>query len=257
MAMSSARAGPQLELFGAGLARSEPALPVRADERRIEELRASLSRRLGVSVRLSVHDNRSTMVSFRHERGTLALRVHHMFLAADEATATALADFASVRRRRRQAGRLLDAFIRRHQSVIRPPRPMERLQPRGRVHDLARVFDDLNRRHFDGTIDAVIGWSRAPLGRRRRTIKMGVYYHDTRTIRIHPALDHPSVPAYVIEFIVFHEMLHQACPTETAVDGKKLVHTKRFRARERAHPDHDRALAWEKEHLGQLLARRS
>jgi hypothetical protein len=215
-----------------------------------------LAHRLGESVRLEVHDNRSTMISYRRERGTLALRVHHMFLSADEPTTQALADFASVRRQRRQAGRLLDAYIRRNQVDIRPPRPTERLEPRGRAHDLESVFRALNIRFFDGSIDARIGWGRAPLRRRRHTIKMGVYYHDTRTIRVHPALDHSSVPAYVVEFIVYHEMLHQACPTETTAAGKKRIHTKAFRARERSHPDHDRALAWEREHLAQLLSRR-
>ena len=254
------RPGPQLDLFapvdGPAPAPAPPAPPLSVDGRRVEELRARLARRLGEAVRLSVHDNRSTMVSYRREQGTLALRVHHMFLAADDDTTCALADFASARRRRHQAGRLLDAFIRRNQAVIRPPRPLERLEPRGRVHDLAHVFRDLNERCFDGAIDATIGWSRAPLGRRRRTIKMGVYYHDSRTIRIHPALDQPIVPPYVVEFIVYHEMLHQVCPAEVGPVGKKIVHTRTFRARERSHPDHERALAWEKVHLEQLLARR-
>jgi len=249
------RPGPQLQLF---TERREPLrVAARAvDEQRVEELRARLSSRLGEPVVLSIHDNRSTMVSYRREQGRLALRVHHMFLAADEAITAALADFAAPRRGRRQAGRLLDAFIRRHQSVIRPPRPMARMEPRGRVHDLSRIFHALNERYFAGAIEASIGWSRAPLRRRRRTIKMGVYYHDTRTIRVHPALDHPTVPGYVVEFIVYHEMLHQACPAELGAGGKKLVHTDAFRARERAHPDHDRALGWEKANLEQLLARR-
>ncbi|MHB8417036.1 MAG: hypothetical protein ACYDCL_03100 [Myxococcales bacterium] len=253
------RPGLQLELFsappadpggGQGEAAGKPA------ERRVQALRERLARRLGESVRLEVHDNRSTMVSYRRERGTLALRVHHMFLSADDETTAALADFASARRRRRHAGRLLDAFIRRHQGFIRPARPTLPLDPRGRVHDLSQIFRLLNERYFAGAIEATIGWSRAPLARRRRTIKMGVYYHESRTIRVHPALDHPSVPGYVVEFIVYHEMLHQACPTEVGPRGQKLVHTRAFRARERAHPDHARALAWEKAHLEQLLARR-
>jgi hypothetical protein len=235
---------------------SPPPIQRAWDPLRVRELSERLARRLGESLRLEVHDNRSTMISYRRERGTLALRVHHMFLSADESTTQALADFASTRRSRRQAGRLLDAYIRRNQIDIRPPRPMERLEPHGRIHDLDILYRTLNGRFFGGGIDARIGWGRAPLRRRRRTIKMGVYYHDTRTIRIHPALDHPSVPGYVVEFIVYHEMLHQACPTETTAAGKKRIHTKAFRLRERAHPDHDRALAWEKAHLAQLLSRR-
>lgn len=248
--MAAASRPRQLELFG----QVAPAAAV--DERRVEALRERLAHRLGEAVELRVHDNRSTMISYRRDRGTLALRIHHMFLSADERTAEALADFASARRRRRQAGQLLDAFIRENQQAIRPPRQSARLEPHGRVHDLERVYRALNERWFRGAIDAAIGWGRAPLRRRRRTIKMGVYYHETRTIRIHPALDHPSVPPYVVEFIVYHEMLHQACPAQPGPGGRKLVHNAAFRAREKLHPDRVRALAWEKEHLGQLLARR-
>ena len=226
------------------------------DPLRVQQLRERLAHRIGEEVRLEVHDNRSTMISYRRDRGTVALRVHHMFLSADEPTTQALADFASARRHRRQAGQLLDSYIRRNHVDIRLPRPLERLEPHGWVHDLEVVFRSLNARFFGGSIDARIGWGRAPLRRRRRTIKMGVYYHDTRTIRIHPALDHASVPSYVVEFIVYHEMLHQACPTETTASGQKRIHTKTFRVRERSHPDHDRALTWEKEHLAQLLSRR-
>ncbi|MGO9882874.1 MAG: hypothetical protein ACLPV4_07635 [Solirubrobacteraceae bacterium] len=260
MAPPSSNRAAQLELPLSAPAARPVQRPTRSprpwDPSRVQELRERLAHRLGETVRLEIHDNRSTMISYRRERGTLALRVHHMFLSADERTTQALADFASARRHRRQAGQLLDNYIRRNQVDIRPPGPMDRLEPRGRVHDLDVVYRSINARFFGGSIDARIGWGRAPLHRRRRTIKMGVYYHDTRTIRIHPALDHQSVPPYVVEFIVYHEMLHQACPTETTSSGQKRIHTRAFRAREHAHPDHDRALAWEKEHLAQLLSRR-
>ena len=224
---------------------------------RVHALRDRISQRLGEPVCLEVHDNRSTMISYRRTVGQIELRIHHMFLAADDSVARALADFAGAGRPRRQAGKLLDAFIRGYQHRIRPSRPEGALEPRGLVHDLGEIYRSVNERFFGATIDARIGWGRLPPRRRRRSIKLGVYYHDTRTIRIHPALDRAEVPGFVVEFIVFHEMLHQACPTEGSPSGRKRVHTRAFRARERAHPDHGRALAWEKEHLTILLARRS
>ena len=263
--MAGALRGPfQLELpLASGRVLTAPTPPVsRAagrsawDAGRVAALRERIARRLGENVEVEIHDNRSTMVSYRRGQAGIALRLHHMFLDAEEPVAQALADFTSARRARRRAGQILDAYIRSHRGSIRPPGATGRLDPRGRVHDLSALYRALNERFFAGAIDARIGWGRAPLARRRRTIKMGVYYHDSRTIRIHPALDHPSVPAYVVEFITYHEMLHQACPPQARPDGSSRIHTKEFRARERQHPDHDRALAWEKQHLGLLLARR-
>jgi len=223
----------------------------------VQRLCQHLALHLGEPVDLVVHDNRSTMISFRRNRGSLALRVHRMFLAADIQTTHALADFTRARRPHRRTGELLDAFIRRHQGALRPPSRRESLVPRGRTFDLGQIYRLLNQRYFDEKVSAEIGWGRAPLRRRRRSIKMGVYFHETRTIRIHPALDRPEVPSYVVEFIVYHEMLHQICPAEDRAGGRKRIHTRAFRAREQLHPDHRRAVAWEREHLSWLLSRRT
>jgi hypothetical protein len=249
----------QLPLFQA--APPAPALPritrplARPHEPSLQShLEASLRADLRRPVTVTVHDNRSTMISFRHVDDRIVLRVHRMFLSADRAIVQALADFAGRRRKRVASGQLLDAFIRAHQQDIRPSRP-QRCEPRGRFHDLEASFRALNARFFDGTIEAAIGWSRAPRAgrRRRRTIKMGLYMHDQKAIRIHPALDRAEVPAYVLEFIVYHEMLHQACPPERGASGRQRIHTPAFRAREKLHPDRERALLWEKKNLNFLL----
>ncbi len=130
---------------------------------------------------------------------------------------------------------------------------LDRLQPRGRIHDLQEIFERLNAEHFGGAIEARIGWGPVRLGRRRRTVKTGVYVQDARLIRIHPTLDRPEVPAYYVAAVVFHEMLHQAVPARE-VNGRRVVHGADFRARERAYPDHARARAWEERNLALLLS---
>jgi hypothetical protein len=232
----------------------------RARESRVasaHRLADDLSSLLSERVRLTVHDNRSTMVSFRRGEGVIHYRVHHMFLGAPDDVVTALASFAgpprsSATARRRHAGRRIDAFVREHRERIAAPRTM-RLQPRGRAHDLQSIFDQLNAEHFGGRIEARIGWGPVRTGRRRRTVKTGVYVQDARIIRIHPTLDRPEVPAFYVAAVVFHEMLHQAVPAVEA-NGRRVVHGHEFRVRERAYPDHVRAKAWEEEHLSLLLS---
>ena len=101
---------------------------------------------------------------------------------------------------------------------------------------------------------ASIGWGRAPGRRRRKSIRLGVYDHQTREIRIHPALDHPEVPRFFVEFIVFHEMLHQLFPSSNG-PGRRVHHPRAFRDRERAFPLYQAAIAWERENLRALLQR--
>ncbi|MEN9797778.1 MAG: hypothetical protein RL653_1474 [Pseudomonadota bacterium] len=219
-----------------------------------QQLASTLSRMLGSTVRLAVTDNRSTMVSYKRGAGGLHLRLHHMFLDAPAHVVEALAEYAG--RGRRKAGAVLDAYIREKGPRIRRTRTGdERLEPRGRCFDLRALFDRVNAAHFGGGIQADIGWGRTPARRRRRTIRLGVYEHTTREIRIHPALDDPRVPAYFVEFIVFHEMLHQLFPASPGA-GRAQHHPRAFRERERTFPHYRAALAWEAENLSWLLRAR-
>ncbi|HLL53467.1 MAG TPA: hypothetical protein VK447_07980 [Myxococcaceae bacterium] len=219
---------------------------------RAERLAFRLSSDLKMAVKLSVTDNRSTMVSFRRATTHLALRIHHMFLDAPEPVVQAIADYAG--RGRRRAGPVLDRYIRHQQPLIRQERHAREsdLEPRGRHFDLRALFDRINDEHFQGNIQARIGWGRMPGKRRRKSIRLGVYDHQTREIRIHPALDRPDVPQYFVEFIVFHEMLHQLFPS-SGEDGRRVHHPRAFRDREKAFPRYAEALAWEKQNLRVLL----
>jgi hypothetical protein len=240
----------QLDLFDAR--RASRAANVASASRLADVLSELLAER----VRLTVHDNRSTMVSFRRDEGEVHYRVHHMFLEAPHEVVHALAAFAAPRRgaaaRRREAGTRIDAYVRRNRARIAVPRA-DRLLAAGRVHDLQAIFDRLNAERFQGRIEARIGWGPVRLGRRRRTVKTGVYVQDARIIRIHPTLDRPEVPEFYVAAVVFHEMLHQEVPARE-VNGRRIVHGAEFRRRERAYPDHARARAWEERNLSLLLS---
>lgn len=206
-----------------------------------------------VKVLLSVHDNRSTMISFRREPPLLRLRVHHLFLDAPAEVVAAIAEYAG--RGRRTAGRVLDAYIADRQERIRAEaRRATALSARGQCFDLAEVFERLNRLYFQDSIRARIGWGRNSNRRRRKSIRLGVYDHRSREIRIHPALDRPDVPLFFVEYIVFHEMLHQVFPSARD-SGRHVHHPRAFRDRERAFPRYAAAIAWEKAHLHALLKR--
>ena len=206
-----------------------------------------------LKVLLSVHDNRSTMVSFRRQPPLLKVRVHHMFLDAPDHVVAAIAAYAG--KGAREAGQVLDDYIAARQEHIRAlPRKPAALEPRGECFDLQAIFEDLNHRFFQGGIRARIGWGRQTGRRRRKTIRLGVYDHKAREIRLHPALDRPDVPRYFVEYIVFHEMLHQLFPSDRHT-GRHVHHPRAFRDRERAFPRYEAALAWEKQHLHQLLRR--
>ncbi len=217
-------------------------------------LSSAIAQHLGGATRIDVqfNDNRSTMVSFRRSHGMIRLRLHAMFRDAPSEVVSAIAEYAG--RGRREASATLDAYIAsKHSQILKRRQPATRLRTRGRYFDLSALFDAVNQEHFQGGIRARIGWSKGRLPkRRRRSIRLGVYDHRAREIRIHPALDRHDVPGYFVEFIVFHEMLHQLFPSERS-DGRNVHHPKAYRDRERAFPRYLEARAWEKANLHLLL----
>jgi len=247
----------QLPLFASRPLDRAATLPARPANHGAAWLLADrIARLLREPVDVHLTDNAWTMVSFKRLHGRVRFRLHHMFSAANDDVVRALAGFTG--RNRRAHGRAIDDYIRRNRDLIRaaPPRLHEQLSERGRVHDLGEIFDRLNSEHFDGVLDARIGWGRRIRGGRRHSIKMGVYLHDQKLIRIHPALDDERVPRYFVELVVFHEMLHQAVPPTTSRDGRRVVHGRDFRAREKRFPGYERARAWEKQNLHLLLRHR-
>jgi hypothetical protein len=60
------------------------------------------------------------------------------------------------------------------------------------------------------------------------------------------------VPRYVVENVVFHEMLHQLIPRQY-LNGRWSVHPPEFRRQERRFLYHQQAEQWQRQHLGRLL----
>lgn len=204
-------------------------------------------------------NNRSTMVSFRRIGGRLLVRLHKMFRHSDAELLESLALYLG--RKDPGASARLDQFFLEHQDEIRTSRRTrtQSLRSQGAHQDLDKIFERVNRAYFDSRVDARIGWARSPAkrrkGRRQRTISraLATYSFDDRTIRVSPVLDSPDIPDYVLDWIVYHEMLHHVLPVEKK-RGRRLYHTKKFHMLERAFPLYEEAKLWEKAHLDKLLS---
>jgi hypothetical protein len=202
---------------------------------------------------LKLTDNRHTIVSVQRGRDAYRVRIHRMFASAEPRQVRALARY--IVHNDKNASTQLSAFIERHQHLVsKPPRAARRMVMRtsGQVHDLAVVFDRLNRRFFSGKHEARITWGPSRRRPNQRSIKVGSYSLEDGLIRVHPALDNEGVPAYFVEWIVFHEMLHGKHAIRE-VGGRRCFHPPEFARDERRFPDYGRARLWEKANIDQLL----
>jgi hypothetical protein len=201
---------------------------------------------------LSITDNRHSIITHRVQRGILHARVHHMFLDAPASVMDSLVRY--VTRGDRDASATLGDYIDSNGFRLARRKRNDPLVTKGRHHDLLSLRDDLNERYFDGAVNALITWGKRPTSRSptRKTIKLGSYSPVDRLIRVHPSLDRTWVPRYFVAYIVYHEMLHHVIPGSRGL-GRVNLHPPEFKAREPQFLHFERAIEWEKRHVGRLL----
>ncbi|HEY8376224.1 MAG TPA: SprT-like domain-containing protein [Nannocystis sp.] len=225
-----------------------------------DALRQWLQRRLSAYLkagraRIIFTDNVHTMLSVKRGQGVYTLRMHRMFAAAPPAVLRAVARYAQSQDR--EAAALLRRYIDGNEHLIRTAdRPRaQQLDTQGAHFNLQELFDGLNARYFGGKIEARITWG--PRTRRkpgRESIKLGSYSIEERLIRVHPVLDAADVPRFFVEWIIYHEMLHEVHDMPI-VDGRRVYHTPEFRRAEALFEHYAEAVLWERTQVHKLLDR--
>jgi hypothetical protein len=176
--------------------------------------------------------------TIRLRQGRLLVRLSDLLRQAPEPVLSSLAHLLLAKMYRKPIDRAFSADYRRYVSTRHMSRRAQRVRQmrgrkrvasaRGHVYDLEGIFDDLNARFFGGLLPRPkISWS---LKRARRRLAHFDPAHNA--IVISRAFDHPAVPRYVVEYIVYHEMLHLRHPIGSK-NGRRCVHSAEFQAEER------------------------
>ena len=109
----------------------------------------------------------------------------------------------------------------------------------GQHYDLAAVFDRVNAAYFAGTLSLPrLTWNKTLTHR-----TFGHYQFNTDTVMLSLSLDDAAVPPYVVEFVMFHELLHKSLGVKL-VNGRRYAHTTEFRDAERRFAQYDKAKAF-------------
>ncbi|MBZ5534415.1 MAG: hypothetical protein LAO31_00550 [Acidobacteriia bacterium] len=110
---------------------------------------------------------------------------------------------------------------------------------KGHHFNLQQIFDRINRHLFRSRlVMPSLGWSR-----RAVQTKLGEYQALRQAIVINRRLDSADTPGYVLEYLMFHEMLHMKHGAEIR-NGRRVVHTKKFRIEERKFEGYAAAKEW-------------
>jgi hypothetical protein len=110
---------------------------------------------------------------------------------------------------------------------------------KGQHFDLEQVFHKINQAYFNGQMEPPnLMWNKTLTHR-----KFGHYQTNTDTVMLSISLDQPSTPAYVVEFVMYHELLHKQLGVVTN-HGRRYAHTKAFREAEARFSQQERAQAY-------------
>jgi hypothetical protein len=103
-----------------------------------------------------------------------------------------------------------------------------RTLPQGSHHDLSALFDQLNRQYFASQLQRPhIGWSTRSWRR-----QFGCFDPGPNQIVLNRRMDRPEVPQFVVEYVLYHEMLHVKHPTRRS-GCTLLSHSPEFRSEEK------------------------
>lgn len=121
------------------------------------------------------------------------------------------------------------ADVRRTLHLVKRERGRKVLRdPKGEVYDLEEIFEELNIQYFHGLMARPqLGWS--PTCSRTT---LGHYDPSHHAIVISRLFDSRKALRVIVNFIMFHEMLHLKYPTEHKA-ARRCVHTKEFKEAER------------------------
>lgn len=130
------------------------------------------------------------------------------------------------------------AHLRASRGRLSPP------GKEGKFYNLEEIWNSLNSRYFDNRLqNLTVQWSKKA-GKSR----LGYYRENVHCIVISRSLDHPAIPRYVVEFVVYHEMLHAIIPP-ISMGNRRVVHSEQFHEQERLFEQSSAAIGFLKKGL--------
>lgn len=187
--------------------------------------------------------------TIRLREGKLLVRLSDLLEGAPEGILRAIAHILLAKIYRKPIERAHAARYRRYVSshdivskahLVRQMRGRKRIESaEGHTYDLNAIFDDLNARFFHG----LLARPRMTWSRESARNSLGHYDPAHNAIVVSRVFDHPRVPRYAAEYIVYHEMLHLKHPVRLR-GSRRCVHSSEFQAEERLFPHLDEAKAF-------------
>jgi len=175
------------------------------------------------------------LYKIREQNRTIEIVAQESFLYAPDQVLIALLDTALQPPSRSRAQTIREYASGKQFKTVRESLEYLSVPPgsfsAGKHHDLEKSFERVDQLFFNGKLKKPhLVWNNRMTRR-----KFGHYQEDTNTVMVSLSLDHPRVPEYVLDYVMYHELLHHklgAC----LKNSRRYTHTPDFKRKELAYP---------------------
>ena len=227
---------------------------LREEDNLFSHLKSTQQIQSGFTTRARFHNNppvikfyhSSTLYRIKHRGHSFEFMLHEGYLNAPQEIQSLLLSLPERKRMSKKTRAVLREYSRSE--------PFRKIQKQlnqhgkarycesdaiGRFYHLKEVFQRVNAAYFSGQHSLPhLCWSARSTYR-----KFGHYNPATDSIQLSRTLDRETTPEYVIDFVLYHELLHRDLGI-LEQNGRQYAHRTEFRRRELAFPQYDKAQAF-------------
>jgi hypothetical protein len=171
----------------------------------------------------------------------ITLEINECFICAPKDTKEMLVQsaFGGKSRKRNQSLKEFSKSLefKKISKVLHTDNHINLLTHQGHYCNLEEVYEKLNLQYFEGKLDRPrLLWS--PRHSKRR---LGYFHPESVAITLSRSLDSENVPTVLVEYILYHEMLHKFLGIRES-NGRRYAHTSEFKNAEKRFENYSKAI---------------
>lgn len=219
----------------------------------------------GLTVKLSSRLKRSWHVKISRVTGVRLLTVPYYLESAPSSVKLSLLEWALLPLNSRKTDpatkihrQNLERNIQSYISDLDPALYSSRLdaaklehKTRGNRYDLRVVFDTINNTYFQNKVIASVRWGSYSSLTSYQTVRTEKNGTRINLITIAGVYNHPDVPLFALEAVMYHEMLHIVVPPYKK-NGRTIIHSPEFKNMEHKFAFYKQWHQWERDCIRNL-----
>jgi hypothetical protein len=201
-----------------------------------DKLSDTLHQETKKKIEIKINQNKSYFFVLKYYRNTISLSLHHFFLKAPDDVLEALVKY--VVNKNKTDFSLVKQFIYSNQIKLNFSDQFDKskLITTGNYFNLEDELNKVNQKYFNSRYDFLITWFK-PSYKTFRHITFGSYDRIYKLIKINKLLDHKNVNREYMQYLIFHEILHEVFPSKILKSGRCQMHGKAFKDYEKTFPN--------------------